>query len=255
MIASPDLAALGHVKHGFFTRDGGYSEGLYASLNCGLGSGDDRETVIRNRARVTDTLGIEADRLVTLYQYHSPDVIVVTEPWKGDDRPKADAMVTAEPGILLGVLTADCGPILFADRKAGVVGAAHAGWKGALTGITDQTVLAMERLGAHRYDMVAVIGPTISQGNYEVGPEFVETFVKNHPENRHWFKPAGRQSYSMFDLPGYISNRLEAFGVGQVSDLAVCTYPQDNQLFSYRRTTHARQPDYGRQISAIMLAP
>jgi hypothetical protein len=252
MIESPELKLPG-VVHGFFTREGGHSSGLYASLNCGLGSGDDIASVTRNRAKVADTLGVSPDHLLTVYQHHSADVHVVTEPWAHDVRPKADAMVTRERGIAIGVLTADCGPVLFADAHAGVIGAAHAGWKGALGGVTDATVAAMERLGASRANMIAVIGPTISRAAYEVGPEFAPRFLDMAKENSVFFQPSAREGHWMFDLPGYLAMRLAAAGVGKAINLDLCTFADEARFFSYRRTTHRGEPGYGRQISAIVL--
>lgn len=241
------------VAHGFFTREGGHSSGLYASLNCGLGSGDEIAAVRKNRAIVSETLDVGADNLLTVHQHHSADVQVVAKPWPQADRPKGDAMVTCERGIAIGVLTADCGPVLFVDRKAGVIGAAHAGWKGALGGVTDTTIAEMEKLGASRSGMIAVIGPSISQAAYEVGPEFPERFLEVSEQNSAFFRPSARKDHAMFDLPGYLAARLKAAGVGTVVDLAVCTFADESRFFSYRRTTHRRETDYGRQISAIVL--
>jgi hypothetical protein len=244
----------GGLRHGFFTRKGGYSSGLYASLNCGLGSGDDPELVRRNRGVVTRRLGLDQDALATLYQHHSADVIVVNGSWNPAERPKADALVTAKTGIAVGVLTADCAPVLFADVQAQVIGAAHAGWKGALSGVTDNTIAAMEKLGAKRENIVAVLGPTISQESYEVGPDFRKRFEAEDRGSERWFRPSERAFHHMFDLPGYLAERLRRAGVGQAVDLAICTYADELRFFSYRRTTHRREGDYGRQISAIALS-
>jgi hypothetical protein len=252
MIEATQLELPG-VAHGFFTREGGHSTGLYASLNCGLGSGDDIAAVDKNRAIVSELLGVSPEHLLTVHQHHSADVQVVSKPWPQAERPKADAMVTRERGIALGVLTADCGPVLFADAGAGVIGAAHAGWKGALGGVTDQTIAAMENLGASRVNIVAVIGPTISKGAYEVGPEFPARFLDASKENSVFFRPSGREGRAMFDLPGYLAMRLKAAGLGSVVNLDVCTFADQARFFSYRRTTHRRERDYGRQISAIVL--
>jgi hypothetical protein len=252
MIETPALSSRG-VRHGFFTREGGYSQGIFASLNCGLGSGDDLANVRRNRAIVSDALGVAADRLVTVHQHHSSDVIHVTEPWMPEARPKADAMVTRERGLAIGVLTADCGPLLFADPEAGVAGAAHAGWKGALNGIASRTLAAMESLGAARQNIIAVVGPTISQAAYEVGPEFPAHFTDADPANKKFFRPSGRANHAMFDLPGYLAEQLGKLGVGSVVNLGICTFADEQRFFSYRRTTHRREHDYGRQISAIAL--
>lgn len=239
------------IAHGFFGREGGVSEGLYASLNCGAGSRDDPAHVAANRARVAARLGVAAERLVSLYQIHSPDVLTVAEPW-GADRPQADGMVTTTPGIALGVLAADCTPILFADRQAGVVGACHAGWKGALAGVAETTLDAMRRLGAH--DIAAAIGPTIRQPSYEVGAEFRDRFLAADAANDAWFASGRMAEKFQFDLPGYLTGRLRAAGVEAIFDCGVCTYA-DPGYFSYRRATHRGEPDYGRNISAIALLP
>jgi YfiH family protein len=252
MIEAPQLGAK-HVKHGFFTREGGHSTGLFASLNCGMGSGDDRVTVRRNRAIVAAALGVAEPRLLTAHQHHSADAIAVTEPWPVEARPMADAMVSNEPGLALGVLTADCAPILFADHQARVIGVAHAGWKGALAGVTGRTLAAMEALGARRARIVAAIGPAISQAAYEVGPEFPERYLEDDAGNARFFKPSQRPHHSKFDLPAYLAARLQAEGTGEVVNLAICTFSDEQRFFSYRRTTHRREGDYGRQISAIAL--
>lgn len=252
MITSDALASP-RIAHGFFTRQGGHSTGLFASLNCGLGSGDERALVLGNRARVAEALAVPPQHLLSAYQVHSADVAAVTAPWPADERPRVDAMVTATPGLALGVLTADCGPILFADPQAGVIGAAHAGWKGALGGVTAATLAAMEALGAARRSTIAVIGPTIAQAAYEVGPEFPDAYLAEDPANRAFFAPSPRARHSLFDLPGYLAARLRREGAGQVINLALCTYADEQRFFSYRRTTHRAEKDYGRQISAIAL--
>ena len=242
-----------NIAHGFFGRQGGYSKGLFASLNCGLGSGDDRATVIRNREVVAKALGGLEAQIVTTFQVHSAEAIVVAKPWAHDERPKVDGMVTNVAGLILGSLTADCGPVLFADKGAGVIGCAHAGWKGALAGITDATVLKMESLGAKRKGIVAVIGPTISKRSYEVGPEFWDEFVRTSWANNRFFSRAKRDGHHMFDLPGYLQDRLLRFGIGTVIDTGLCTYTREDEYFSYRRATHKNEKDYGRQIAAITL--
>ena len=242
------------IEHGFFGRQGGYSKGIYASLNVGLGSADDRATVIRNRGVVAKALGGTEAHLVTAHQVHSAEVAVVTKPWAHEDRPKVDGLVTTTPGIILGALTADCGPVLFADVAAGVIGTAHAGWKGALAGITDATVEKMEILGAKRQNIVAVLGPTISKSAYEVGPEFILNFTTVEAANRQFFTTSLKKDHYMFDLAGFLVKRMRAFGVGTVIDSALCTYTRDDEYFSYRRTTHAGETDYGRQIAAIRLS-
>ncbi len=253
-ITSEALSALPGIRHGFFTRQGGVSDGIYASLNCGVGSADDRGHVIENRARVTAELGVAADQLATPYQVHSPDVAIVDAVWPTGEGPKADAVVTRRKGIAIGVGTADCGPVLFADGEAGVIGAAHAGWKGAFTGVLEATVAAMESLGASRGRIVAVLGPTISKSAYEVGPEFRARFLDAAEANAAYFTPSDRADHHHFDLPAYIGSRLRAAGLGHVGDLALCTYADPDRFFSYRRTTHAGEPDYGRLLHAISLA-
>lgn len=253
-ITADALSALPGIRHGFFTRQGGVSEGIYASLNCGVGSADDRAHVLENRARVAAELGVPAGRLATPYQVHSPDVVIVDQVWATGDGPKADAVVTNRPGIAIGVGTADCGPVLFADGAAGVIGAAHAGWKGAFTGVLEATVTAMESLGARRERIVAVLGPTISKSAYEVGPEFRARFLEADAANAAWFTPSERPDHHQFDLPAFIGMRLRTAGLGTVGDLALCTYADPARFFSYRRTTHAGEPDYGRLLHAITIA-
>jgi YfiH family protein len=244
-------ASGGGIRHGYFTREGGVSDGIYRGLNVGLGSGDDREKVDENRRRIAGWFGLPVERLATVHQVHSPDVVMVDESY-GSERPQADAMVTATPGIALGVLAADCGPILFADAENRVIGAAHAGWKGALTGVLENTITAMTTLGARRETIVACLGPSISQANYEVGPEFVDRFVAYDADYRQYFRPSTRPGHAMFDLKGLTVDRLRAAGI-KAESLELCTYPDTERFFSYRRTTHAGEPDYGRQISAIAI--
>ncbi len=240
------------IVHGFFTRKGGRSIGLYDSLNCGLGSADDREPVLANRALVAGHLGVKDGHLATPHQVHSPDVLVVDKPWARNERPVADAVVTRTPGLAIGVLTADCGPVLFADAKAGIVGAAHAGWKGATGGVLENTIAAMESLGAQRENIIATLGPTISQRNYEVGPEFVERLLTLDKTNERYLAPSGKSGHASFDLPGYIVTRLEKAGT-QARWTGQCTYADEPRFYSYRRTTHRGEPDYGRQISCILI--
>jgi hypothetical protein len=240
------------VVHGFFGRTGGVSEGIYASLNCGPGSGDARALVLENRRRALAALFPEAS-LVTLYQVHSASAVTVTEPWGIADNPKADAVATDRAGIALGILTADCVPILLADASAHVIGAAHAGWNGALAGVVEAVLAAMERLGARRARIAAAIGPAIRQAAYEVGPEFEARFRTADPSNARFFLPGSRAGHWQFDLPGYVGNRLNAAGVGQVETIAACTYAREADFFSYRRATHRKEPDYGRALSAILL--
>ncbi len=241
------------IAHGFFGREGGVSKGLYASLNCGPGSDDDRDSVMENRARVARSLHLEPENLITLYQHHSSDAIEVTSPWTPDHAPKADAMVCSTPGIALGILTADCAPVLFADPKAKVIGAAHAGWKGALGGVLEAVIDLMESKGAGRSNIRAVIGPTISQSNYEVGPEFHERFLTAAPDHVRFFKSSTKADHFMFDLPGFVRQRLKTANIGCVQDVSLCTYDDASNLFSYRRATHLGENGYGRNISVIAL--
>jgi polyphenol oxidase len=241
------------VGHGFFTRVGGVSRGVYASLNGGVGSRDTPEAVAENRARVAAALGVAPERLVVPYQIHSADAVAISELCAGSERPCCDGLATATPGIALGVTGADCGMILFADRRARVVGAAHAGWKGALTGVVEATVAAMERLGATRSDIVAALGPCIGHASYEVGPEFVAAFTAAGEDTARYFAPSRRTGHSMFDLNAYIAKRAARAGVDRFEDLALDTYADDRRFFSYRRTTHRREQDYGRLISVIVL--
>jgi YfiH family protein len=246
-----DDAGTAGIRHGYFTRHGGVSEGLYRGLNVGLGSNDERDRVYENRRRVAAWFGLPLDRLATVHQIHSPDVVTVDESYSGT-RPEADAMVTATSGIVLGVLAADCGPILFADAENRVIGAAHAGWKGALTGVLENTIDAMVRLGAKRGTIKACLGPSISQANYEVGPEFVDRFMAYDPAYATYFVASERPGHAMFDLKSLTVDRLRAAGI-EAESLDLCTYPDADRFFSYRRATHGREPDYGRQISAIAI--
>jgi YfiH family protein len=252
MLSSPLLSAIPGLRHAFFTRDGGVSDGVYASLNGGLGSNDDPANIRENRRRMADAVGVATDRFLNVHQIHSPDAIVATGPWESPSRPKADAIVTRIDGLAIGVTTADCGPILFVDPNARVIGAAHAGWKGALTGIVESTIEAMENLGAERGGIVAAIGPLIRQASYEVGGEFVERFIEADADNAVFFIPSSRDGHAMFDLAGFIRMRLENAGVLMIDDLGVDTY-SDERCFSYRRSVHRKEPDYGRHVHAIVL--
>lgn len=251
-VTSPELAAMPGVRHAFFTRQGGVSEGIYASLNGGPGSHDNPAHVAENRLRMTRHLGVSPDNLVSVWQVHSADVLPVTGAWAGE-RPKADAMVTTTPGVALGILTADCGPLLFCDPHARVIGAAHSGWKGALGGILEATLAAMERLGAQRGNIAVVLGPTIGPTAYEVGPEFYQRFVGEHAAYARFFRAGAKDGHAMFDLPAFIGYRARAAGAGRFVDLGLCTYSDPERFFSYRRTTHRSEPDYGRLVSAIVL--
>lgn len=243
------------VAHGFFGRLGGVSDGIYASLNCGYGSDDDSASVCENRTRVATWLGTSEPQLITLYQIHSADALHVTQPWTRAAPPKADAMATTLRGVALGVLAADCAPILLADHRAGVIGCAHSGWKGAIGGVGESVVALMERLGASRSRIRAAVGPCISKASYEVGPEFEARFVESDAGNTRYFAPSPRQGHWQFDLPGYVTERLKAAGIGGVETLTVCTYEHNDAYFSFRRTTHRGETDYGRNVSAIMLKP
>lgn len=252
MIEADELKFPG-IAHGFFTRAGGHSTGLFTSLNCGLGSGDDPELVAMNRAAVARALGIAEGQVATAHQVHSAEAIEVTKPWPVEARPRLDGLVSRTRGLAIGVLTADCGPVLFADARAGLVGACHAGWKGALTGVTDATIALMEKLGARRERMVAVLGPMIGQESYEVGPEFPQAFLKQSETHARFFKPSLKEGHHMFDLAGYLMLRLKQAGVGVTSNLGLDTYPDEAQFYSYRRATHRGEKDYGRLMSAIAL--
>ena len=254
MIEAPALADLPGIRHGFFTREGGVSGGIFAFLNGGLGSSDRRENVLENRSRMAEQLGVTPDRLLSLHQIHSAEIVEVEQPWAGE-RPRADAMVTRVPGLALGIATADCGPVLFADPVAKIVGAAHAGWKGALSGIVEATLAAMERLGAQRERTTIALGPTIGPGAYEVGPEFVARFRALGPSSERFFRPSEREAHAYFDLPAFIGSRAQAAGAGAFVDLCLCTYSDEARFYSYRRATHRAEPDYGRLIAAIALAP
>jgi polyphenol oxidase len=244
--------ALWDVRHGFFTRRGGASSGVFSGLNCGPGSSDQKEAVRINRERVAEAMGVAPARLMSLHQLHSAEVVVAGEQgWT--ERPRADGAVTDVPGVALSILTADCAPVLFADAGAGVIGAAHAGWRGALAGILDETVEAMVRLGAKRASIAAVIGPTISQRNYEVGAEFLEAFLAEGQDHARFFAGGRVPDRYQFDLPGYALWRLREAGVGTAEWIGACTYAEPGRFFSFRRTTHRGEPDYGRLISAIAL--
>ncbi|KWV58906.1 polyphenol oxidase [Bradyrhizobium macuxiense] len=253
-LGSPLLSAIPGLRHAFFSREGGVSEGIYASLNGGLGSRDDPAKVAENRRRMAEQLGVSLAHLISVHQVHSPDAVVATGPWDGSARPKADAVVTNVEGVAISVTTADCGPILLVDPNARVIGAAHAGWKGALTGVLESAIDAMEKLGAERGGIVAAIGPLIRQESYEVGQEFVERFIEADAENGVFFIPGERDGHAMFDLAGFIRMRLENAGVLMIDDLGIDTYA-DERCFSYRRSVHRKEADYGRLVHAIALAP
>ena len=242
-------AALGDVPHGFLGRGGGVSTGDVAGLNVGYGSKDERAAIDENRRRAIAAIKPGAD-LVTVQQVHSAEAVYATEAWPLAERPHADALVTDRPGLLLGILTADCAPVLLADVGAGVVGAAHAGWRGALAGVTDAAVTAMEQLGARRERIAAAVGPCIAQGSYEVDDAFRERFVTEGPETARFFTEAGKPH---FDLPSYVASRLRAFGLANVETVSLDTYSDPDRFYSFRRATHRGESDYGRQLSAIAL--
>ena len=253
LLKANTLSAQSGIRHGFFTREGGVSDGIYASLNGGTGSNDEREHVLENRKRMAQALGCTPEHFLTAYQIHSPEVAVAEAPWPQDQRPKADAIVTKTKNLAIGIATADCGPVLLADAQARVIGAAHAGWRGALTGVIEAAIAAMEKLGAQKKNIVGALGPTLSQRNYEVGQELVDRFVAENPANEKFFTPSGRNGHFMFDLPGYIGSRFARAGVA-FEDLALCTYADPARFYSYRRTTHRGEADYGRHINSIVLS-
>ncbi len=247
------LASLNGIRHGFFTRKGGVSEGIYGSLNVGLGSNDSRTHVNENRVRVARHLGVASTSVTTLHQVHSPTALVIDQPFAGE-LPRADALVTRTPGLVIGALTADCCPVLFADPDAGIVGAAHAGWRGALSGIIAATVVAMESIGANPARIHAAVGPTISQANYEVGPELEAQFLAADATNARFFQRPTANARPHFDLPAYVASRIAAAGVSNIEMVTPCTYANDSEFYSYRRATHRGEADYGRQISAIVVS-
>jgi len=249
------LEALPGVRHAFLSRRGGVSMGAFSTLNCGFGSGDDRERVAENRGRALRAAGLARDRIVTCFQIHSAEVAVAEQPWSLDQRPKVDGLVTRRANLALGILTADCAPVLFADREARVVGAAHAGWRGALGGILEATVEAMEKLGAERKRIAAGIGPAIAQASYEVGPEFPAPFLAQNQDNERFFKPAPKDGHFLFDLPGYSAKRLARLGLGAIQILARDTCAEEELFFSYRRAGQRGESNYGRLLSLIYLEP
>jgi YfiH family protein len=252
-LESAALAGLAGVRHGFFTRQGGVSCGIFASLNCGLGSGDDAAAVRENRARALAAFGLADGALATAYQVHSARVHVVEEAFAAEARPQVDGLVARRPGIAIGVLAADCTPVLFADADARIIGAAHAGWRGALAGVVEATVGAMTALGAKRARIRAAIGPCIASTSYEVGPEFPAAFLAEDAANQRFFRPSPNAGHHMFDLPGYVAARLARLGLAEVDRLAHDTYASPELFFSYRRATHRGEKDYGRGLSAIAL--
>ena len=241
------------TRHGFFTREGGVSSGIYASLNCGPGSRDDSNLVAENRQIAAASLGISAARLCTLNQVHSTTVVFVTQPWHASERPRADAMVTRETGVALGVLSADCAPILLVEPMARVIGAVHAGWRGALAGIAEQTVRAMTKLGAEPPRILAAVGPCIAQPSYEVGMDLHQAFLKKDPGNDIYFDSGARPGHFQFDLAGFLKDQLNIAGVRRITATGHDTYAEPDRFFSYRYNQHHKVEDYGRHLSAILL--
>lgn len=241
------------IRHAFFTREGGVSDGIYTSLNGGVGSNDRPDNVAENRARMARALAVAPEHFLSLYQIHSPQVVVADKPWGADDRPRADAVVTKTKGLAIGVSTADCGPLLFADDRAKIIGAAHAGWRGAFSGVIENTIAAMEEIGSKRKDIKVALGPLIRQNNYEVSVDFVDQFTRESDSYARFFAPAAREGHAMFDLPGFIAARVASAGIEQFEDLGLCTYAEPDRFFSYRRSTHRAEPDYGRHINAIAI--
>ncbi|HEU5048142.1 MAG TPA: peptidoglycan editing factor PgeF [Rickettsiales bacterium] len=254
-LTASNLSAAPELAHGFFTRNAGASEGVYASLNCGLGSADNAGHVIENRRRVAAALGTQEKHLCSLMQIHSADVVTVAESWENSGRPQGDAMVTNRPGVALGILTADCVPVLFADAERGVIGAAHSGWKGAFSGVLQNTIEAMIALGAKREAIACAIGPAIAQPSYEVGDEFRDRFLQRDAGYKVYFIPSRQEKHWLFDLKTFVRDTLKQTGIGNINMLENDTYIEEDAFFSFRRATHRGETDYGRQISAIMLKP
>jgi YfiH family protein len=253
MLTIGPLNDLARIRHGFFSRQGGVSDGPYSSLNCGYGSGDDPAKVAENRARAMELLDLDGDRLVSAYQCHSSDVAVVEAPWNREEAPRVDGLVTREPRLALGILTADCAPVFMAEAEAQVIGAAHAGWRGALNGVLEAVIEAMIELGARREAIVAGVGPTIGQRSYEVGPEFPAPFLERAEGNGDFFYPGRRAGHFMFDLKGYIARRLGHAKLGQIQILPCDTCAEEDRFFSYRRACLRGEKDYGRGLSVIYL--
>jgi YfiH family protein len=254
MMVKAESLALPGIRHAFFTRQGGVSGGCYESLNGGVGSRDRAADVAENRARMAAALGVAPPCLLTAYQIHSPDVVVADTPWTPEARPRADAIVTRTPGLAIGVSTADCGPVLLADPQARIIGAAHAGWRGALSGVIEATIGAMTQLGAMPSRIEAALGPMIRQRSYEVGSDLIDRFAAEDAASRPFFIAGTRAGHSLFDLAGYVAMRLARAGVGHIEDVGLCTYADPELFYSYRRATHRAEQDYGRHINAIALA-
>ncbi|MEQ8509443.1 MAG: peptidoglycan editing factor PgeF [Rhodospirillaceae bacterium] len=255
MLQAPTLSSTPGLKHGFFTRQNGTSNGLYTSLNCGFGSSDIKASVQQNRVICADALGVTVNDLLTVHQEHTADVVTVAAPWDDHGPPIADGMVTATPGLAIGILTADCTPVLFVDPEAGVIGAAHAGWKGAFGGIIENTVQAMVQIGARRRQILVAVGPCIGASSYEIGPEFKDRFIDKDPETEKFFTPSPKADHAFFDIGRYVFDLADAAGVRQVERLLHDTYEEKDLFFSYRRSCHTKEPDYGRQLSGIAWLP
>lgn len=255
MLTAPSLSKIPGLKHGFFTRLNGHSSGLYDSLNCGLGSDDDRPSVMKNRAFCAKNLGVEPDHLLTVHQEHTANAVVADEPWNPEGSPVADALASNTGGLALAVLTADCVPILFAEPENRVIAASHAGWKGALTGVIENTIETMIKLGAARKSIVAAVGPCIGAKSYEVGPEFVERLVSADAANSQYFKGSNRAEHALFDIGAYVLDRTKYAGVASVERIEKDTCVRSEMFFSYRRSCHRGEQDYGRQLSGIAWAP
>lgn len=253
LLSAPTLSALPNIRHGFGTRQGGVSGGSFAALNCGWTSGDTIENVRENRRRIAAALDVMPDNLLTCYQIHSPDVVTVTQSWDHEQRPRADAMVTNKPGLALGILTADCVPLLLADPVAGVIGAAHAGWRGALMGVVGNTITAMQTLGAEPQRIIAAIGPCIWQDSYEVGPDFPTAFVVQNQYYGRFFKPAARAQHHLFDLPGFVTAQLQSAGITHIALSLADTYADADNYFSFRYNTHQGVKQLGSLLAAIVL--
>jgi len=253
MLEANNLQSLAGIRHGFFSRDGGVSDGVFASLNCGFGSGDAPENVTTNREQALRRLDLDPESLNTCFQVHSATVVEAAQPWPRDARPEADAMVCSEPGMAIGILTADCAPVLLADSEAGIVGAAHAGWRGALSGVLENTVDAMVSRGARQTSITAAVGPCIHQKSYEVGSEFRGTFIAADATHDRFFEPGKRADHFQFDLLGFVVSRLVALELSSIETVPVDTYQEENGFFSFRRATHRGETDYGRGLSMIVL--
>ncbi|MEO1282084.1 MAG: peptidoglycan editing factor PgeF [Pseudomonadota bacterium] len=253
-VVAPQLDNVDGIQHGFFSRYGGVSTGIYSSLNCGLGSDDDRDAVLENRIRVCRHLGGQGDRVLTVHQCHSAVAVTASDHFPADQLPQADAIVATTPGLVVGALAADCAPVLFADPVAKVVAAAHSGWRGAVGGILEATIAEMVKAGAERSRILAALGPAISQSAYEVGPEFEAQVLSLNAENSQFFQVFSEGGRAHFDLPGFVMQKLGGLGIAGFESVTACTSPDDSDYFSYRRSKRLSEPDYGRQISAIVVA-